>query len=238
MRTNYRLILDMAGRVVTFTNAHPDDNPAGVTLAAQLAEQLAHATTLGDRQRNSALTGESATDRKEELRVSLRQHFAALAGISRAARKENPDLTVHLRLPRSKTADATFLETLRVAVAEATADRDLFLKYAMPPALLDTITAQLAEFEAALTRQRNAAADQVGASAELKAVKEEIMRMVKHLDSIHRLRFRGDPDLLAAWKSARNVAWRLAEPTPPPEPAPHPPETPPVDQPTDTSRAA
>jgi hypothetical protein len=59
---------------------------------------------------------------------------------------------------------------------------------------------------------RDAPAPQVAASAELTIVSREIVAVLRHLDALHRLRFKAEPDLLAAWMSARNVAYRLAEP--------------------------
>jgi hypothetical protein len=41
---------------------------------------------------------------------------------------------------------------------------------------------------------------------------QDIMEVVRNLDALHRIRFRDDPELKAAWKSARNVAWRVPEP--------------------------
>ncbi|MDX2120560.1 MAG: hypothetical protein SF070_05765 [Gemmatimonadota bacterium] len=36
----------------------------------------------------------------------------------------------------------------------------------------------------------------------------EIVQLARHLDCLNRHRFQGRTELLAAWKSARNVAWR------------------------------
>jgi len=47
--------------------------------------------------------------------------------------------------------------------------------------------------------------DHVGARADLTAVADEIMEVVRLLDGLNRARFASTPDLLAAWDSARNV---------------------------------
>ncbi len=46
-----------------------------------------------------------------------------------------------------------------------------------------------------------------GARAEVDAVTAEIMLIVRQLDALSRFRFRSDAESLAAWKSARDVAW-------------------------------
>ena len=63
----------------------------------------------------------------------------------------------------------------------------------------------------------------MGASAELKAVADEVVQIVNVMDGLNRYRFMNDAELLAAWESASNV---LATPRsgtstrPAPDPAP------------------
>jgi hypothetical protein len=45
----------------------------------------------------------------------------------------------------------------------------------------------------------------IGARADLIAVARELVELAGVLDGINRFRFRNDPELLAAWESARNV---------------------------------
>ncbi len=210
--------LDMGGRVVQFCRTNPDDNPVTTALTTRLSDLVGRTTSLLGQQRANDLAASTAVERKAELRAQIDEHLHALAGISKAATATDPDLSVHRRLPHGRVGVATFLTIARVAVAEATAKRDLFLKYAMPATLLETMTAELDEYDAIVARQRDAIAAKVGAGAELRAVSGEIMGLVKHLDSIHRLRFRNDPELKAAWKSVRNVAWPSSEPAAPPTP--------------------
>lgn len=230
MRNSTRLELDMGARASEFCRAHPDSNPATAQVATRLTALVAQSNALLQQQRASDLVASAAVERKDALRASIAEHLASLAGISRVASVTRPDLTVHRRLPRSKASEPTFLSTARVAVTEAAANKDLFLQAAMPAELLDIMTAELDEFDAVLARQRNAIATSVGANAELESVAREIMGVVKHLDHLHRLRFKDDPDLRAAWKSARNVAWKSGDTTPVPAP--------PAGSPPDSTRAA
>ena len=46
----------------------------------------------------------------------------------------------------------------------------------------------------------------VGASAELGAVADEVVQVVRVMDGLNRYRFLTDPELLAAWDSANNVS--------------------------------
>lgn len=217
MKTITRLQLNMAGSANAFCKAHPDPNPAGQSMAAQLDELVGRATALVQQQRASQAASTAAVERKAVLREALNVHFTSLVGIAKTAARTEPGVTIHLRLPRGRTNDAAFLALGRVAVAEATARKEAFLKLGMPEDLLERMTAELDQYDAAIIGQRGAVAAQVGAGAELSIVTQEILALLKHIDSLHRLRFRDDPELSAAWKSARNVAYPTAGSTPPPD---------------------
>jgi hypothetical protein len=64
-----------------------------------------------------------------------------------------------------------------------------------------------ARLEAAVNVKHAARAAHVGAAAELASVVAETMDLVRQLDTINRFHFREDAEPLAAWRSARNVAW-------------------------------
>ncbi|MDH5282996.1 MAG: hypothetical protein OEW80_03830 [Gemmatimonadota bacterium] len=211
MRTSIRLKLDMAGRAVEFVRAHPDDNPATTVVATRLTGLTARASQLLQQQRTPQLAVASSVSLKADLRDTLEEYFVSLVGIARAAAEDNPDISVHRRIPRRRTNEATFLTTARVAVAEAAGLKAVLEPYGFTDALLEAMNGDLDAYEAAISRQRNAAAAQVGAGAELRAVVEDVMGVVRNLDALYRVRFRDDADLRAAWKSARNVAWRAPE---------------------------
>jgi hypothetical protein len=225
MRTHIRLKLDMAGRAAEFCRAHPDDNASSKQVADRLTELVARADTLAREQRGGVVAASAAVDQKSQLRGAIREHLASLVGIARAAAKEHPDITVHRRMPPARGNEVTFLTTARVAVAEAEALKETLAPFGLGDELLTTLNQELDAYQAALARQRTGVTTQVGAGAELANVTAAIMSVVKNLDAIHRIRFTGDQERLAAWYSARNVAWRTlpsaaATPAPAPTPAP------------------
>lgn len=227
MRANTRRRLGAARGAMHFVALHPDPNPSAVSVGLKLTELVNTSEGLLNTQRAANLNAASAVNRKAELREEIGIHVVILARTAKMALPENPNLTVHLRLPRGRSSEPAFLSVAQVALSEAKANKELFLKYGMPSDLLDTMTAQLAEFEAAIARQKNATATQVGANAELEAVTAEIMGVLNHLDALNRLRFKHDAELRAAWKSARNVPW--VSPDSIPAPVTPPPVIPPVE---------
>jgi hypothetical protein len=67
--------------------------------------------------------------------------------------------------------------------------------------------AALDRFEQALNEKHAGRAAHVGARADLDAVMAEIMLIIWQINALNRWRFQRDAESLAAWKSARNVAW-------------------------------
>jgi hypothetical protein len=205
MQVNTRLRLAGGGQALAFVLAHPD--PAGAQVTTRLAGLLFRGRELAALQRTCQITITASVRLKAELRSSIWDQVMALAGISRAIARREPDLTVHLRLPRGRCSEATFMTTARVVVAEALARKELFVSNGMPSTQLDDIAADLDQYQAVLTRQCSALNAQVGATAQLTAIGLSVMRVLKHLDALHHRRFAKDPGLHAAWKTARNVAW-------------------------------
>jgi hypothetical protein len=103
-----------------------------------------------------------------------------------------------------------------VSAANASAHREILIRYGMPESFLDELGATLDRFEQALNEKHNGRAAHVGARAELEAVTSEIMLDVRQLDALNRFFFRNDAESLAAWKSARDVAWPLPDKEEPP----------------------
>ncbi len=222
MRTKTRLVLEMGGRSATFCRANPDDDPIRGQVPVRLFGLMDRAEELVEQQRSGAVVLAAVTAEKAEARIALEQNYSALVKIGKAAAKVRPDITVHRRLPKAGTSEATFLASVRVAVADATAAKDLLAPFGLTDALLTTMTGQITGYGAIIVRRSNATAAQVGASAELDVVAPAIMTAVKNLDAVHHLRFGKDPEKLAAWKSARNVAWPAATPATVPEADPTP----------------
>ncbi|MEO7987868.1 MAG: hypothetical protein ABI766_15185, partial [Gemmatimonadales bacterium] len=69
----------------------------------------------------------------------------------------------------------------------------------------EDLTAAVDEFDASVDATNDGLLDHVSARAELKAASDEVVRLVGMLDGLNRYRFDREPQLLAAWESARHV---------------------------------
>lgn len=208
MRKNDRLILSMAGRAVKFCGDNPDPNPATGQVAERLVGLRNEAMDLTEVRQQGAATAAAAVQQKEQLREDIGLRLSALVQAARQAAREHPEIAVHRRIPRSvrNSNEVVLLTTARVAVAEAGTILPLLEPHGATQELLTSLTQLLDEFEQELDRQRRAMNSQVGATANLSAVCSDILSVVRNLDALHRIRFKGDPERLVAWKSARKVA--------------------------------
>lgn len=215
MNAHVRRTLDMAARVREFCRTHPAPNPGHAAAVAQLEERLARAEALADQQVAGQAAVSGAVVNKENLREEIYTTLGLLAGLAKPAAREEAELAVGFARPRTKLSHQAFLTQARVAASNGTAHRDLLIRYGMPDTFLDELGGALDRFERALNDKHNGRAAHVGARAELGAVSAEIMLKVRQLDALNRFSFRKDAESLAAWKSARDVAWPREKPEPP-----------------------
>jgi hypothetical protein len=71
--------------------------------------------------------------------------------------------------------------------------------------VLVSLTESLGEFDQAVGRSAEGRRIYVAAAVELDVAADEVVAIVRVIDGLNRVRFAGDPDLMAAWKSASNV---------------------------------
>lgn len=208
MRTVIRLKLSMAARAMDFCRAHPDTTSNWTEAMARFEERLARAQTLTTQQVGGQVSAHASVVRKNELRDRIiSEPLTHLARIAKAASKENPAVAHRFGVPGRRTSDQAFLADVRHLIGEAEANKDLFVAFGMPVTFLDELRASLAEYRQSATEANSAVAAHVGAGVDLETVAEELRQVITKLDAMIRYRFRADSELLAAWGSARNVAW-------------------------------
>jgi hypothetical protein len=196
----------MGARVWDFFQAYPSDQPSHKAVLDRIQERMRRADVLSDQQREGLAQEREAVARRAELRrrmlVELLPH---LVRVGQVVGEERPDLAGKFRLPSPSAPLRVFRDSTRSMLNLATADRDLFVTKGLSPALLDDLTATFGEFEKATEFAHEGKRDHVGASADLKQVTAEIVRLVSQLDAFNRYRFGKNAELLAAWRSARRV---------------------------------
>lgn len=205
-----RIRLEAGERVLAHSKANPSDDPNHTALVVRLEELYTQGTTLSEQALRGELAVHSSVRGKHEVRRLLRVQLQAFNGVAQLASIENVGVAELVRVPRETTAYRTFLATTRVMIDHATEHSTLFQKYGLPGTFVADVTALADELEVAIGRKESGRQSHVGANADLDEVVSEMSKVIKALDRLNRVRYRRDPERLAAWRSARDVSWPSA----------------------------
>jgi len=215
MNSEIRSKLDMGDRVHAYCLAHPFDDPGQTGLVTRLGERLARAHALGALESTGHRTVHAAVDNKDEIRALIREDLRVIAGIADVVSLDEPGLSARLELPAISASHLDFVNETRAMIGQTEARREQFVAHGMPAGLLEQVNARLAQYIAAVAEKGSGVVTHVGANAELEMVTGEIMILANALDRLFAVRYRRNAELLAAWKSAREVvgpATRQTEP--------------------------
>ena len=224
MNARTRRRLEMGARALEFSRAHPDESPGYTAALAELEEQLARSEQLAGQQQQGVSEVRAASARKRDLRRSIRQRqLVHVARAAQRAAREVPGLAQKFALAREPIPYLTFRTLARTIVAEAEQQKELLIRHGLVERVLQSLVESLDEFDQAMGQGSEGRRMHIGAGVELDVVADEVLAIVRVIDGLNRFRFAGDPDLLAAWRSASNVVGppRTAEKTTSPE-APRP----------------
>lgn len=200
MKRHTRLKLDTGETVEGFGLLHPHDNPAGKALTERLVALNDRADALGQQQRSGKLGVKSSVVQKPMIRREIRLDLEALHRITTAAAISQPEVAVRFTLPGRNVNHQAFLAATMVALSEAQSGKALLLGYGMPEDLLDRLGEAVGRYENAVNGKVNARARQVGASADLEAVADDIMEVVRHLDALNTS---GSGTIPSCWRPGR-----------------------------------
>lgn len=196
----------MAHRVLEFSQAHPDPGSGYAAALSRLEKGLAEADVLAARQRDGINAVRSATTQKRAIRRQIRRtQMPHLARVAESAAAEAPELFQKFRLTREGVPYLAFRTAARGMLAEAEGQKELLIRHGLLDASIQSMAKSLGEFEQAVEQGNAGRRMHVGASAELTALAEELIQVVRLMDGTNRYRFAEDAEALAAWESASNT---------------------------------
>ena len=206
MNALLRRRLETAKRVRDFLRAQKTDAVGEGIGLTKLEELIDRAELLGAQQRAGVAVTRAASEQREKLRRALQTKLLLyLRAVGELAAEQDAALVDQFRLPPTNASDQALIEAARGMLGRATEHKDALLNHGMSPALVDVLADAVSEFEQTLENSREGRRGHVGASADLKAVAKEITAQIRVLDGLVRFRFGDQPELMAAWVSARNV---------------------------------
>jgi hypothetical protein len=197
----------MGQRVLEFSRLHPDQSAGYIAASARVQERLKRADELARQQVDGLAEGRVATGRKRELRRFMMQaHLDHLVSVAEIASVEEPELVRKFRFPADATTYLAFRAAASSMAAEAESRKELLLKHGLSEDVLNGLKTSLDQFETALEQGAAGRIARAGATAELMTVADEIVQIVKVMNGLIRIRFANQPELLAGWETASNVA--------------------------------
>ncbi len=197
--------LDTGDRVHGFSLAHPSDDPGQAGLVTRLGDRLGRARALAMQEFTGRLTVHASVDNKDEVRALIRKDLLILSGIADLMAVDEPGMHARFKLPHASVSHQAFLASTRTVLAQAEGRKEPFIAHGMSATLLEDLTALVRHYEDAVEEKQAGTSAHVGANAALDAVVREIMLIIHLLDRLNTLRFRKNGELLAAWRSARDV---------------------------------
>lgn len=212
MRTTMNLMMGASDRILAIGRAHPSPDPTAQRLYGELATLREGMIQDLMMQRDGLLASEQLVAAKERLRRDLNDETRDIAGVAAAARYATPGLDLRLQRPPTNVGEQRYLTAARQMVEAAAAHKELLLQHGLADGALERVTALVDRFEALRAEQAGHRASHVGATAALRDRGAAMMRILRHLHTLERRRFRDDPERLAAWESARNIHWPLTPP--------------------------
>jgi hypothetical protein len=187
-------------------HAHPTEDAGFLALLAQLDQLVKDARESAGQQREGITKSRGSSELKRTLQAQIRQtHLSHLARVAETAAAEQPELLPVFRIPREARTIRGFRTTAGTMVAAAQGNRELLAKHGLVQSVLDDLGTMLDRFDLAVLQGVEARRQHVGASADLEAIADKIVRVVQMMDGFQRIRFARDPERLAAWESASTV---------------------------------
>ena len=206
MKAKARRTIEMGARALGFSIAHPDTSAGYATTLARLEERLARAAKLIDQQRDGFAQVRGATVQKRDLRRLMRRaQLQHIAQVAEGAATEVPGLREKFVVPPEQIPYLEFQAAAHALLAEAQNQKELLVKHGLAETLLDDLVRNMGQFDDVVEQSAAARRAHVSASAELDVIEDQILHLVKVMDTLNRSRFAGAAEVLAEWESASNV---------------------------------
>ncbi len=154
----------------------------------------------------TASNGKRLALRREITQIPLRHR----SGVAASLEGERPELAAALRRPVHAMSGALFLSAAQSIAATIQEHHDLLCSHGMAEEIPQELNALVAEYQQAESDANAGRRAHTGARTELRELSRELTRLIRQLDGVVVFHFRDKPEVLGAWKSARNVAWPVA----------------------------
>jgi hypothetical protein len=207
-----RLKVGMLGRLQGFLRAHPLGDEPGDKVIARFTEKLDRVRALLLQQHEGEVNRQAENAKRRALQRQISQMpLRHLAGIASSLEPQHREVAATLGQSVHSLGTQKFRTTAQSIAATLQAHHDLLRSNGMAEGTLQDLTELLVEYEQAVSDADAARRAHTGARAELATLGRELMQMAHQLDRMVMYQFHDRPEVVGAWKSARNVAWPAGE---------------------------
>ncbi len=206
MRRNDRSTLDTLQRVKEFLTQNP--------LAAEPESLGAQAAELDDviQRLSNEVVGQDAGIRFTRVHVERERNLAEslsadhMLPVSRVARDVfgRSGMDRAFRMPRT-TVIVPLVAAAKAMANAAEQGKEVFVRHGLPKEFIEQLKSAASALEETRTAKTKSARDRTTATASVKDQVKRGRKAVRLLDAVLLPRLRKDPQLLAAWKSAKRV---------------------------------
>jgi hypothetical protein len=207
MQVRWKKVMESFQRVQVFLGAHPAPAPMTYaepkeildTVIAKLSDHLTN-------QVSGRRLSQAEKRRQDALSEKLREHhLRPIAAIARASSFSTPGIDRALRIPRKNSGVLNLLTDARSIRNSILLYQPMFVRNGRPADFLEQLDAAIKAIDDAVAGRGSQVRRHVGAKA---GIRKELVRgrqAVDMLDSIVRIAFEGQEDVLAEWGVAKRV---------------------------------
>lgn len=205
MEAIIRRKLSMAGKALAFERANPATDASHTNVVARLDALVTRTDAVFLQERKGSVGQQAATNRRHELRDQLHIRMRHLVTVAKAASRTEPALAGQFVAASISAPNRIFIGTAKVLLELATQHQDSLVAAGLGTSFVAEATDLIAQFEAVSLDGDNGRRNHVEARADFAGLVAECMEVVGVIDGLNRVRFEKEPELLATWKSVRNV---------------------------------
>jgi hypothetical protein len=207
MQLKWKKQIDALQRVQVFLAARPVAAPATYAEPKEILDDVIekvrdYATIQVSGQRLS----QAEKEKQEELVRRLREHhLRPIAAIAKATLSQSPGIVRALRMPAGNLGVFGLLSAARSIRTSISLYEPVFVKNGRPADFLEQLDAAIAALAESVDGRGGYVRRHVGAKAGIRKELSRGRRAVGMLDSIVRVAFEGQADVLAEWAVAKRV---------------------------------
>jgi hypothetical protein len=195
----------MAGKALAFERANPATGASHLKVVTDLEALVARVDTVFAQERLGTIAERAATARRKVVRNELALNLRHLVHVAERAAKRDPALAGKFVAPDYQGPNRAIVAHAKAMLGEARVHEALLTASGLGATFLADFGVAITSFESASLDLDAGRRDHIAARADFTALAGECSELVGILDGLNRKRFAKEPDLLATWKSVRNV---------------------------------